>query len=112
MSFQKCNFFRCAEILALSFLFFTGCHHKGPNLLIIQTDEHNFRTLGCYRNTLTPDQAFVWGDGIAVETPNIDWLADQGAICTSFYATTPVCSPSQEFIYDRLISSEYPAGHQ
>ena len=22
---------------------------SGPNLLIIHTDEHNFRTLGCYR---------------------------------------------------------------
>lgn len=24
-----------------------------PNLLIIQTDEHNFRTLGCYRENDT-----------------------------------------------------------
>ena len=24
---------------------------ESPNLLIIQTDEHNFRTLGCYRKT-------------------------------------------------------------
>ena len=32
-----------------------------PNLLIIQTDEHNFRTLGCYRALLPADQAFIWG---------------------------------------------------
>ncbi len=53
-----------------------------PNLLIIQTDEHNFRTLGCYGGTV-------------LKTPNIDWLAKNGAVCTSFYATTPVCSPSR-----------------
>lgn len=45
-----------------------------PNLLIIQTDEHNFRTLGCYRKTLSPEQAFMWGKDAVVETPNIDWL--------------------------------------
>ena len=66
-----------------------------PNLLIIQTDEHNFRTLGCYRQTLSPDQAFVWGKDAVVETPNIDSIAARGVICTSFYATSPVCTPSR-----------------
>ncbi len=75
-----------------------------PNLLIIQTDEHNFRTLGCYRRTLIPDQALVWGPDAVVETPNIDWLAEQGALCTRFYATTPVCSPSRS----SFVSGRYP----
>lgn len=65
-----------------------------PNLLIIHTDEHNFRTLGCYRELLPKQQALMWGDAV-VETPQIDWIAHHGAICTSFYATTPVCSPSR-----------------
>ena len=43
------------------------------NLLNLQTDEHNFKTLGCY-------------GGKIVQTPNIDWIGDNGAICTSFYA--------------------------
>ena len=46
------------------------------NLLIIQTDEHHFNTLGCY-------------GGKIVATPNIDWIANNGALCSSFYATTP-----------------------
>ncbi len=62
-----------------------------PNLLIIHTDEHNFRTLGCY-------------GGQVVRTPNIDFLAAQGAMCTSFYATTPVCSPSRA----AFVSGRYP----
>jgi len=77
---------------------------KRPNLLVIHTDEHNFRTLGCYRKTLPPEQAFMWGKDAVVETPNIDWIARSGAICTSFYATTPVCSPSRA----SFVSGRYP----
>ena len=73
------------------------------NLLILQTDEHNFRTLGCYRKTLPPEQAHMWGRAV-VETPNIDWIAANGAICTSFYATSPVCSPSRA----AFVSGRYP----
>jgi arylsulfatase A-like enzyme len=61
------------------------------NLLIIETDEHHFSTLGCYGGTI-------------VKTPNIDWIAKNGALCTSFYATTPVCSPSRA----SLVSGLYP----
>jgi len=77
---------------------------RKPNLLIMQTDEHNFRTLGCYRGTLVPEQALVWGPDAVVETPNVDWLAEQGALCTRFYATTPVCSPSRS----SFVSGRYP----
>lgn len=76
---------------------------QSPNLLLIYTDEHNFRTLGCYRAHLSREQALMWGDAI-VETPRIDSLAEHGAICTNFYATTPVCSPSRA----ALISGLYP----
>ncbi len=61
------------------------------NLLVIHTDEHHYGTLGCY-------------GGKIVGTPNIDWLAKNGALCTSFYATTPVCSPSRA----ALLSGMYP----
>ncbi len=66
-----------------------------PNLVVILTDEHNFRTLGCYRALLPKDQAFVWGEGVAVETPHIDSLAARGALCDRFYAASPVCTPSR-----------------
>ncbi len=76
---------------------------KRLNLLIIHTDEHNFRTLGCYRKLMSREQALMWGPAV-VETPHIDWIAEHGAICTSFYATTPVCSPSRS----ALVSGRYP----
>ena len=75
-----------------------------PNLLIIQTDEHNFRTLGCYRALLPADQAFIWGEGIKVDTPHLDWIATHGAIADRFYATSPVCTPSRA----ALLTGRYP----
>ena len=75
-----------------------------PNVLIIHTDEHNFRTLGCYRALLTKEQAFIWGDGVAVDTPHIDSLAARGALCDRFYASSPVCTPSRA----SFVSGRYP----
>ncbi|MFW6457628.1 MAG: sulfatase, partial [Planctomycetota bacterium] len=72
-----------------------GEGRQPPNLLVIHTDEHNFRTLGCYRQQLSPEQAFMWGEHAVVKTPNIDWIAQNGAICNKFYAANPVCSPSR-----------------
>lgn len=79
--------------VAMSAIFLSATLYASdkPNLLIIQTDEHHFGTLGCYGGTI-------------VETQNIDWLAEQGVLCTSFYAVTPVCSPSRA----SLISGRYP----
>lgn len=75
-----------------------------PNLIIIHTDEHSFRTLSCYQNIMTEDQAFIWGKGNNVTTPNIDALANQGAISTSYYASSPVCTPSRA----SLVTGLYP----
>ena len=89
-----------ATIVLIPF-FFMGCSStvqekdQKPNLLIIQTDEHSFRTLGSYRELLSHDQAYVWGEGLKVETPNIDWLAQNGVLFSKCYATTPVCGPSR-----------------
>ena len=75
-----------------------------PNLIIIHTDEHNFRTLSCYQKLLPENQAFVWGKGNNSKTPNIDKIANEGAIATSYYASSPVCTPSRA----SLVSGLYP----
>ncbi|MGA9651459.1 sulfatase-like hydrolase/transferase [Pedobacter sp.] len=90
-------------ILFASIIIAVSCHrvpqktatNQKPNLLIIQTDEHTFKTLGCYRDLMPKEQAYVWGEGIEVKTPNIDRIAHEGAICTNFYASSPVCTPSR-----------------
>ena len=75
-----------------------------PNLLIIHCDELNFRTLGCYRETLPDELAFMWGKKMIAETPHIDSLAHEGALCTKMYAATPVCSPSRS----SFLTGQYP----
>lgn len=77
---------------------------KQPNLLIIHTDEHNFRTLGCYRDQMSDDQSYVWGEGVKVDTPHLDSLARDGAMATSYYAASPVCTPSRA----SFVSGLYP----
>ncbi len=74
------------------------------NLLVIHTDEHNFRTLGCYRALLPPEAARVWGKEAVLETPHIDSLAKDGALCTRFYAASPVCTPSRA----SFVTGRYP----
>lgn len=76
----------------------------GPNLVVIHCDELNFRALGCYRAQLPQEQAFVWGAGVAVETPHIDSIAERGALCARFFATSPVCTPSRA----SFVSGRYP----
>ncbi len=82
---------------------------KQPNLLIIHTDEHNFRTLGCYRDLMSDDQSYVWGEGVKVDTPNIDWIAKNGAICDRYYATSPVCTPSRAALARRSSIGSTPS---
>ena len=74
-----------------------------PNLIIILTDQHNYRTLNCYREhlltktTYTPEQVNVWGDSphLIPSTPHIDKLAKEGALFSNFYTVAPVCTPSR-----------------
>ncbi|MEO1999823.1 MAG: sulfatase-like hydrolase/transferase, partial [Planctomycetaceae bacterium] len=84
----------CLLVLALN-LCVVEAADPPMNLLILQTDEHHFKTLGCYGGRL-------------VETPNIDWIGKHGAICTSFYATTPVCSPSRAAFVSGLYPQKTP----
>lgn len=66
-----------------------------PNLVVVYTDEHNFRTIGAYRQLLGKQLSELWGDGVVVETPNLDRLAHEGCIFTSFYTVAPLCTPSR-----------------
>jgi len=75
-----------------------------PNLIIIHTDEHNLRTIGAYRETMSDEQAYMWGKKAIVTTPNIDKLAENGLICTNWYAPSPVCTPSRA----SMVSGLYP----
>lgn len=72
---------------------------KRPNVIVIMTDEHNFRTISSYRKHLLSkypkESVDVWGDNVFVETPNIDSLANDGVLFTNFYSPLPQCTPSR-----------------
>ena len=53
-----------------------------PNVLVIQTDQQNIETLSCYGGTVTG-------------TPNIDRLANEGALFTSAFTNSAICTPSR-----------------
>ena len=53
-----------------------------PNIIIILCDDLGYGDLTCYGNEV-------------IRTPNIDKLASEGIRFTSFYSSSPVCSPSR-----------------
>lgn len=78
-----------------------------PNVLVIMTDEHNLRTLGCYRELMSQDQAYTWGLDVHVDTPFIDSIAKRGALFTNFYSVSPTCTPSR----GSFLTGMYPNRH-
>ena len=96
--------FFLVRLIFISLFIITLASAKDPNIVIIMTDEHNYRTLGCYRDQLSTNQAFIWGEGVKVDTPNIDSLAHEGALFTHFFASSPMCTPSRA----SFLSGLYP----
>lgn len=81
-----------------------------PNVIIVHTDEHNLRTLGCYRDLMADDQAFQFGKDVKVDTPNIDFLAKNGCLFNNFITPFPICQPSRATFftgrhYDNVINA-------
>ncbi|MBE9462798.1 sulfatase [Dyadobacter subterraneus] len=62
-----------------------------PNIVVIMADDLGYGDIGTFGAT-------------DIRTPNIDNLATKGIKFTSFYSTSPVCSPSRA----ALITGRYP----
>ena len=65
-----------------------------PNILFILCDDHRFDCLGAAGHPF-------------LETPHLDALAQQGAMCTSAYVTTSLCSPSRASILTGLYAHNH-----
>jgi arylsulfatase A len=94
MSYQK-NLLALVAFMAIlqSVLFHaetTGDTVK-PNVVIIFVDDLGWKDLGCYGSSF-------------YETPNIDRLAEKGAMFTRAYASCCVCSPTRA----SLMTGKYP----
>ena len=64
---------------------------RRPNILWICTDQQRYDTLGCMGNP--------W-----VQTPNLDRLAQRGALFERAYCQSPVCTPSRA----SFLTGRYP----
>lgn len=62
------------------------------NVVFIVSDDHTYKTLGCYGNT-------------KIKTPNIDHLAENGTRFTNAFCNSPISSVSRQ----SMLTGKYPA---
>ena len=63
-----------------------------PNLILLLTDDQGYNDLGCFGSK-------------RIKTPNIDRMAAEGMRFTSFYVTSPICTPARA----SLMTGSYPS---
>lgn len=80
-----------AGIITLSSLTAQHTPQRKPNFVVIMADDLGYGDIGTFGAT-------------DIRTPNIDKLAENGLKFTSFYSTSPVCSPSRF----GLLTGRYP----
>ncbi len=61
------------------------------NVVVIISDDHSYKTLGCYGN-------------MHIKTPNIDKIANQGVLFENAYSQSPISAPSRQ----SMLSGKYP----
>lgn len=64
---------------------------RSPNIFVILADDHGYGDISVH-------------EGPAIQTPNIDRIAENGVRFTQFYANSSVCSPSRA----SLMTGRYP----
>jgi arylsulfatase len=91
MKFTISNFFITLFILIL----FSSCKKddtvNSPNVIFVLTDDLGFADLSSYGSKM-------------INTPNLDSMASEGALLTSYYSTQAVCSASRASI----LTGSYP----
>lgn len=75
-------------IAGLALCLFTVKAQKQPNILFIMADDHSSNAVGAYNSHL---QDYI-------QTPNIDRLANEGAMLTNVVCANALCTPSRASI--------------
>lgn len=71
--------------LFMSIIAFGQGNKKQPNIVIIISDDHAYQAIGAYGSSYK-------------STPNIDRLANEGALFNNAYVTNSICGPSRAVI--------------
>lgn len=80
-------------LLGIPFLL-AGCNSetaKNPNIILILTDDLGYNDISSYRKR----NQLIFDHPSESETPNIDYIAENGVSFTQFYCGAAVCSPSR-----------------
>jgi arylsulfatase A-like enzyme len=85
--------FTAFKIIALCMFIYAGSSAANkksdrPNILYIMSDDHTANAISSYGLRFST----------VIKTPNIDRLADQGAMLTNCYVTNSICTPSRATI--------------
>jgi choline-sulfatase len=80
--------------LSLNPLFGAAAAATDWNVLVITSDEHNSKIMGCAGNP-------------TIRTPSLDRLAREGTRFTCAYAADPICAPTRQSI----MTGNYPQEH-
>ena len=82
--------YRCLLLLSLTWA--GASYAKSPNILFIFADDHTIQAIGAYESWL---QDFAQAHDL---TPNLDRLAEQGAIFDNSFCGNSICGPSRATI--------------
>jgi len=82
------NFIRRCILSSFFFVLYVsaGFADQRPNIVLILSDDHNYRALGVSGNE-------------AIRTPNLDRLAGEGVYFNRCFTPNPICSPGRACIY-------------
>lgn len=75
----------------------TAAPARKPNIVFILVDDMGYGDLSCF-------------GAKAIRTPNLDRMAAEGLKLTSFYATSPVCTPSRAALLTGRYAARMGAG--
>ncbi len=76
---------RITIIIVLVFVQLLGSAQQRPNIVMIISDDHAYQAISAYGSKL-------------MQTPNIDRIANEGAIFKKAYVTNSICGPSRATI--------------
>ncbi|MGI9204630.1 MAG: sulfatase family protein [Woeseiaceae bacterium] len=86
--------FLCALLLLLCASTSLGQTADRPNIIVVMADDHAQWALGAY--------------GLSqIDTPNIDWLANQGVLFENAMTPAPVCSAARASFYTGKMPSQH-----
>lgn len=80
---------------------------KQPNIVLVIADQMNIDAISAYRRVFK-DRAY---NAHWIETPNLDWLVENGVSFMESHSTDPVCSPARSSLFTGRMTCETGVFH-